>query len=166
MYRIKRLNDAVAAVESALLFIIIMAMVSGAFLQVMLRMIFDSGIIWGDIFLRHLVLWVGFIGASLATRDGKHINVDIFARYLKIPLKNYVQAFIDLVSTGVAVFLVNAAWTFVMEEKEYATIAFNNIPAWYFQIIIPIGFALMAIRFFVQALLKISEARKPEGGAA
>ena len=77
-----------------------------------------------------------------------------------------MQAFIDLVSTGVAVFLVNAAWTFVMEEKEYATIAFNNIPAWYFQIIIPIGFALMAIRFFVQALLKISEARKPEGGAA
>jgi len=163
---IKKLNDGVAAVESGVLFTIILIMVLGAFVQVMLRLLFDSGVLWGDIFLRHLVLWVGFIGASLATRDGKHINVDIFARYLKPPLKNYVQAFIDLVAATVTVYLVKAAWTFVMEERAYATTAFNDVPAWYFQIIIPVGFALMGVRFVIEALIKVSEARQAEGGQA
>ncbi|HHM02723.1 MAG TPA: TRAP transporter small permease [Caldithrix abyssi] len=162
---IKKINDAVAGLEGALLLTIILLMVFGAFLQVILRF-FDKGILWGDIFLRHLVLWVGFIGASLATRDGKHINVDVFARYLKKPLKNYVMAFIDLFSATVSWYLLQAAITFVLEEKEYNSIVFNDIPSWYFQIIIPIGFGLILIRFIISALTRIVDARRPEGTAA
>ncbi len=161
---IKKINDAIAAVEGVLLLTIILLMVFGAFLQVALRF-FDQGILWGDIFLRHLVLWVGFIGASLATRDGKHINVDVFARYLKSPLKNYVMAFIDLFSATVSWYLLQAAITFVMEEKEYNSIIFNDVPSWYFQIIIPIGFGLILIRFIISALTRVMEARGAEGRA-
>ena len=75
--------------ENSLLILILSVMVFMAFLQVVLRNLFHSGILWGDIFLRHLVLWVGFIGASLATRSERHINIDILTRLMSpkvIPL--------------------------------------------------------------------------------
>ena len=43
--------------------------------------------------------------------------------------------------------LADAAWEFVMEEKEYETMLYGQISAWPFQIIIPIGFWIMTIRF-------------------
>ena len=53
-----------------------------AFLQIFLRNVFTTGLAWGDLVLRNLVLWIGFIGATLATREGKHINIDILSRSL------------------------------------------------------------------------------------
>ena len=39
-----------------------------------------------------------------------------------------------------------------MDEKAMQTILFENVEAWYFQIIIPIGFFLMMLRFLLDAL--------------
>jgi TRAP-type C4-dicarboxylate transport system permease small subunit len=127
-------------------------MVCLAFLQVMLRTLFDHGILWGDIFLRHLVLWVGFIGASLATRQEKHITIDLFGRMVTGRWKNMILVLTNLFSAGICLLLADAGWNFVMEERVAGTIVFSEIPAWYFQIIIPIGFLMMAIRFFILGL--------------
>jgi len=97
--------------------------------------------------LRHLVLWVGFIGASLATREEKHINIDVFSRLTRGNVKLYTQALVYFFSMYISWLLADASWNFVLEEKEYKTILFNDIAAWYFQIIIPIGFAMMSLRF-------------------
>jgi TRAP-type C4-dicarboxylate transport system permease small subunit len=58
----------------------------------------------------------------------------------------------DLFAVVVTFFLAQAAWKFVAEERSFNSIVFASIPAWYFEIIIPIGFALMAMRFFFSAL--------------
>jgi len=149
-----KINAWVAQLETGLLVAIVLFMVVFAFLQVALRGLFDYGILWGDIFLRHLVLWIGFIGASLATKERKHITIDLFTRLLKGRSQAFAQMIIDLFSAFIAGLLVQASWAFVMEEKAYETMLFNNVPAWYFQIIIPIGFGLILIRFFIGALKK------------
>jgi TRAP-type C4-dicarboxylate transport system permease small subunit len=125
-----------------------------SFLQVLLRNFFDQGILWGDIFLRNLVLWVGFLGASLATREGKHINIDLFTRFLSGRWRAMAQLVTHLSAALVCIVLADAGWTFVMDEKLYQTKIFAEIPAWYFQTIIPVGFLLMAFRFFLIALDK------------
>lgn len=146
-------------VENSLIILILGVMVILAFLQVLLRNFFDTGILWGDIFLRHLVLWVGFIGASLATREEKHINIDVLTRIISKRYIPYVKMIIDLVSVIICILLAHAGYKFLMDEIKYETILFENIPSWYFELIIPVGFALMAFRF----LLKIIEqAMKPK----
>jgi len=152
MRYMEKIDKTIARIETWLLVVIVLLMVLFSFTQVLLRLLLDEGIMWADIFLRHLVLWVGFIGASLATRDNKHINIDLLNRYLKgksIPL---VAIVINGFAMYISFLLAQAGWRFVMDEKEYATMLFGNMPAWYFQIIIPIGFALMAFRFFVRSL--------------
>lgn len=164
MKMLNKINDGIASLETGLLIVIVLLMVSFAFLQVVLRNIFDHGLLWGDIFLRHLVLWVGFIGASLATKERKHITIDLFTRLLKGRAQALAQMVIDLFSAFVAGLLVQASWAFVMEEKAYETMLFGKIPAWYFQIIIPIGFGLILLRFLIGALQKLTEAVHPKSG--
>lgn len=149
---LEKLNAWIEKTETIVLVAVLTIMVVFAFLQVVLRNIFDEGILWGDIFLRHLVLWVGFLGASLAARETKHINIDLFSRFLSDKGKSISRIVTGLFSVFICLLLTDASWTFVQDEKMMGTEIFNNVPAWYFQIIIPIGFFLMAFRFLVQSI--------------
>jgi len=148
------LNKWIEKTETVLLIVILIVMILLSFLQVLLRNFFDQGLLWGDIFLRNLVLWVGFLGASLATREGKHINIDLFTRFLSGRWRALAQMVTQLAAALICIFLADAGWTFVMDEKLYETKIFAEIPAWYFQLIIPVGFLLMAFRFLLIALDK------------
>ncbi len=152
MQTLKKINNSLARIEEWLLVLIVLFMVVLAFLQVILRNIFAQNLMWGDPLLRHLVLWVGFIGASLATKENKHINIDAMSRFLKGKIKIIVQMFINLIAMTASMVLCNAAIDFIIMEKEYGGPIFSNVPAWYFQIIIPIGFGLMSLRFLIQAV--------------
>lgn len=148
---IEKINSWIEKAETAVLVAVLGSMVLFAFLQVVLRNIFHEGILWGDILLRHLVLWVGFIGASLATREQKHINIDLFSRFMSERGKKVVRILTNLFSVFICYLLADASWTFVQDEKMMGTEIFTDIPAWYFQTILPIGFFLMALRFLILA---------------
>ncbi|MEJ2053914.1 MAG: TRAP transporter small permease [Calditrichaceae bacterium] len=157
MELINKINHWISKLEDWILVAIVLFMVFMAFLQVILRNFFDMGIIWSEILLRHLVLWVGFIGASIATKNNKHINIDVLKRLHKGLTKRIINLIINLFASFVSGYLTYAAIRFVMDEKEFDTIIFNNIPAWPFQLIIPVGFALMSIRFIISGLNSLTE---------
>ncbi len=154
---IQKIDRGLYLFENSLLILILGVMVLMAFLQVVLRNLFHSGILWGDIFLRHLVLWVGFIGASLATRSERHINIDVLTRLLSKKIIPYIRIFVNLVAIAVGSVLVKAAFVFVRYEYEAKTILFTNIPAWYFELIIPVGFALISFRFLLKVLEQVAD---------
>lgn len=149
---LQKIDSGLAQGENFLIFLTLGLMVGLSFLQVLLRNFFESGILWADIFLRHLVLWVGFIGASLATRNEKHINIDILTRMVPVKIVPYIKISVDLVTVVVCIILAKASYTFLTFEIEAETIIFKNIPAWYFQIIMPAGFSLIGIRFVLKIL--------------
>jgi TRAP-type C4-dicarboxylate transport system permease small subunit len=165
MKAIEKLNSWIERAETIVLVSVLAVMVIFAFLQVVLRNIFHEGILWGDILLRHLVLWVGFIGASLATREQKHINIDLFGRFLSDKGKKIVRLITNLFSVFICYILANASWTFVQDEKMMGTEIFSDIPAWYFQTIIPIGFFLMSIRFLILSLDNIADVIRARKGS-
>lgn len=150
------LDRSIGKVENILIVVLVSVMTLMAFLQVVMRNVFSEGIIWGDIFLRHLVLWVGFIGASVATRDVKHINVDALSRLLKGAVLRWTHIFIDLISAVICFILASAGYKFVQYEIEAGSTLFKDIPSWYFQMIIPIGFALIAFRFLLKILEELT----------
>ena len=150
-----RLNNAVARLEEWILITVVMSMVLFSFLQVVLRNVLSEGLMGGDIVLRHLVLWVGFIGASLATRSERHINIDVFSRFLKGRAKLVGKIIVNLFSALIAYLLTSASVSFVLMEREFKTVLFGSVESWYFQVIIPIGFAIITFRFLVLALDKL-----------
>jgi C4-dicarboxylate transporter DctQ subunit len=145
-------DNNLAKVENFLIVFIFTIMVVFSFAQVVMRNLMNTGILWGDILLRHLVLWVGFLGASLATRKEKHIKIDILKRIVKEKYVPYIKIIIDSVAIIVCMILAKAGYVFLLMEKEANTILFENIPAWWLQTIIPVGFSLIAFRFFLKML--------------
>ncbi len=153
MHFLKSLNQWLAKIELSLLLTIVMVMVMLSGLQIFLRKFFNTGILWADIFLRNLVLWVSFIGASLATMENKHININLLTPLLPERWRKIPAILVNLVAFVITLLLTKASIQFVLDEKAFATTIFNDVPAWYFQIIIPIGFALMALRFLFNSIL-------------
>ena len=97
MKYLQKLNNFLAKIESIFLIVCLLTRIMFAFVQVLLRNIFSTAIFGGDTFLRHLVLWVGFLGATLATKQSKHINIDVLSRTLSPRLKkNIGYAFIPI----------------------------------------------------------------------
>lgn len=139
-------------VESAFLVLTLGVMVLFAFFQVILRNFFSSGIIWGDTFLRHLVLWVGFLGASLATRENRHITIDVFSRLLRPVYKRWVQLITNLFSAFISGLLGRAAYVFIRDERAAGTTLFLGIPLWLFMSIILLGFIIITFRFLIKAV--------------
>jgi TRAP-type C4-dicarboxylate transport system permease small subunit len=126
-----------------------------------MRNLFNSGIVGSDSLVKHLVLWVGFLGAGLATRERTHIRIDIASRVLPLRLKSAAQILVDVFSVVIGVGLVYASCTFVSIEYESGgTIPFMQIPVWVMELIIPIGFLVITLRFFAQLVSTVSRLGK------
>jgi len=155
-------NSFLAKIETLFLIIILLTMILLAFLQVILRNFFSTSIFWGDTLLRHLVLWIAFIGASLATKENRHINIDVLSRSLSKSVKRITGSIVNLFASAVCFFLLRASITFLKYEQQSSSTLFKEIPVWIFQIIIAIGFGLMMLRFLIHALESIIGQKSPD----
>lgn len=129
--------------------LILSLMILLSFGQMLLRNFFDMGIIWGDTLLRQWVLWVGFLGASLAVNHDKHISIDIFSSMSSLFWKRIIKAFTHFSAGIISGFLTWAAWSFMQFEKDSESVLFLDIPVWIFQTVLPYSFMVIAIRFII-----------------
>lgn len=146
------LNKLLCRLEGFLLATTLITMLVFSALQVILRNVFDSGIEWGDVFARNLVLWVGFFGATLATQEGQHIRIDALAKALGKKWQPLIEFVVLSFCIVVSYLLFNAAYKFAMDERMAATVLFEGIPTWYFIAIMPLGFAIITFRYTVHLI--------------
>jgi len=154
-------NNVIAKIEFGLVLIIGSTMIILAFLQIILRNFFGTSITWADILLRHLVLWVGFLGASLATRDKRHINIDVFSRMFPSSVTSIANILTNAFAAVICYFLMQASIGFIRMEREMGSTLFANVPVWIAESIIAIGFGLMTIRFAINMVDSIFMCVKP-----
>ena len=154
--RWEKWDEAIGRVEQALVSTLLGVMILVAFLQIILRNAFTTGISWGDPLVRNLVLWVGFVGAAMATREGKHIHIDLLSRFMSGRWSILIPAVHHLASFVICGLLTLAAWKFIRNEVQAGTITSLGIPAWIPELIIPMTFALMALRFGLRLCREIS----------
>ena len=153
---IRRWADVFGKIEKALLVVLLLAMVGLAVLQIFLRILFSTGIIWGDVALRHLVLWLGLVGAVLATRESRHIAIDILPRILKGRITVFLGLFIDFFSAFIGILLARAGLIFVRDEFLSQASPFLGIPGWVLAVIFPLAFSTIAFHFFLNGLVKLT----------
>jgi TRAP-type C4-dicarboxylate transport system permease small subunit len=147
----------ISQIEAALITILLTLMILTAFSQIVLRNFFSSGIDWGDALVRYLVVWVAFIGAAIATREGKHITIDLLSRWLTGGGSIAVQALACFFSAVICGLLTLAAIKFIWFEAQMGGTAFFKLPVWVPELIMPVTFGLMTLRFVMGMFNKIGE---------
>ncbi|HJP17834.1 MAG TPA: TRAP transporter small permease [Nitrospinota bacterium] len=150
-------DSCLARIEEFLLILILSFMVFFSFLQVIFRNIFSEGIPGADIFLRHLVLWIAFIGAALTTRYEKHISIDILSRFFNNKLNAFRKILINVISGSICCYLTRASWVFMIDEKMSGSELFSGIPTWYFLIVLPFAFTIITFRFYLKTVSGVLE---------
>ena len=151
LHRFKRFAE---TTENTLLVLLLTAMILLAATQILLRNLWDTGLVWADPSLRVAVLWITLFGAMAASRDDNHIRIDLLTRFLPPGAKRYTQLTTDLFSTLVCGLLAWHGGRFVYFEWQDGGLLFAGVPAWACELIIPLGFGIMALRFFCNGLLR------------
>jgi TRAP-type C4-dicarboxylate transport system permease small subunit len=129
--------------------------------QVVLRLAFKTGIANAEILERYLVLWVAFLGATLATFKNRHINLDVISKLIRKYHPGIVNMAVSAASFCILCWLSYAGVIFILNEMPDSTKVFF-IPVWIMEIIIPMTFILMAL-IFLQKALEAFVPRKKNG---
>jgi TRAP-type C4-dicarboxylate transport system permease small subunit len=151
----KTLGSFYDRLEEILLVFLVILMVSLGFLQILFRNLISVGIVWIDSLVRHLVLWIALLGASVATRENRHITIDILSGHVSPGHYSWVQGAVQLFSALICLLLIYPAVRFVQNDYVAGkTLAFG-IPLWLAQSIMPAMMLVMGVRFFLQGLKKL-----------
>ena len=144
---VRRLDRGLAVVERAAVVGLLCSLLGLGLLQVIWRNLFSSGWVWADEVLRHLVLWLGLWGASLATRDQRHLRIDALTHWLPARFQPWLMGVTHLLAAATCVALAVAGWRLVQYEMEGGAVLRVGLPVWVAQGMMPLVFGLMALRF-------------------
>ena len=153
----QRWIDRLHRVEDGLLALLLAIMIVLAGTQILLRNLFDSGVVWIDPLLRVLVLWLGLLGATVATRHDRHIRIDLLSRYFKRNTHRLVQALVGQVSAWTCLVIAWFGLDWIRLDYNDGITWFGEVPAWMVESIVPFAFALIGLRYL---LLSLNSARR------
>ena len=152
---VERVQMILYRVEDSILVGLLLLMITMAVLQIFLRNLFHTGIVWSDILVRILVLWVGLAGAMVASRQGNHINIDIMDRFLPERAKVVVNFVVELFTAFICAVVAYYSLQFVQMEFADGDMAFAKVPAWLCEAIIPFAFLVIAIRYVLLSIINL-----------
>ncbi|MBA4395649.1 MAG: TRAP transporter small permease, partial [Desulfobacca sp.] len=83
--------------EMVLVSVLVLMVLLGA-LQVLFRNVLSVSLFWIDPVMRHMVLWIALLGASVATRENRHISIDLLSGRLSPRIRDVIKVAIHLFS--------------------------------------------------------------------
>ncbi|MDC7240059.1 MAG: TRAP transporter small permease subunit, partial [Spirochaetales bacterium] len=117
-------------------------------LEILSRLIFSSGIRGADSYVSHSVLWVAFLAGMIASRDNAHLSLtsgkDLFTGKLEI----FTTAVSRIFSAAICFGLASSAFSFLFIGFDPGRMV-GLFPMRLVLFIIPLGFLVMGIRFFL-----------------
>jgi TRAP-type C4-dicarboxylate transport system permease small subunit len=149
---IEGLDNLLTRIERWLIVILLSGMTTLAFLQVVLRNFFHFGFLWADPLLRYCVVWVGFLGAALASREEKHFGIEFLNRFLRPKTLHAVRSIISVFAVVISIMLLRASIQFLAEGFSADETDVFDIPKRFYFAVIPAGFGLVALHFAVHFL--------------
>jgi TRAP-type C4-dicarboxylate transport system permease small subunit len=138
--------------ENALLVGLFGGLMILAVTQIVLRNGLSMGLPWADGLIRVAVLWLAVLGAIAASRDQKHIAINLSQRLLPAGARRPALILVEAFTAIVCGWLAWYSWVFVRDSRTFGDLLFGDWPAWIFQAILPVGFALMAYRYGLRSL--------------
>jgi len=151
--------------EDYLTAILLAAMTLLTFVQVVLRYVFDSGLIWALEATTYLFGWLVLVGISIGVRTNSHIAVDLVsARHPPA-----AQRILSLIAVALCLIYVAmmsyGSWELTAQLRAFGSLAHDiPLPRWVLLASLPLGFALLGVRL-AQAAVDIARGKRVGLGA-
>jgi C4-dicarboxylate transporter DctQ subunit len=135
-------------IEEWIMSLMLLAMTSLAFMQVVQRYVFNAGFSWTLELTSVCFAIMIFVGISYGVRVGSHIGVDALVRLLPDRVRRGTAIVAVLLCLVYVAFVMVGATTYVGKMMEVG-IEFEDMPIerWQVLIVMPIGYTMVAFRF-------------------
>jgi tripartite ATP-independent transporter DctM subunit len=119
-------------------------------LEVVLRR-FHTGITGSITLVQNFTLIIGMAGAAIAAREGRLLSFSTLSSFLKGWTKTAALIVSSGAAAAISAVLCAASWQFLLTEKQAGGLLVYNIPDWMVELVLPLGFGLIALRLFWHA---------------
>jgi C4-dicarboxylate transporter DctM subunit len=143
--------------DQILTFLVFITLVTLPGIEVISRIFNSTGIVASSVLVQHLTLWVGFLGAVIATRRNKLLSLTtkpLFSTTKIIEWKNLVG---KITSIFIVLLLAYGSWELVQVEMDFPVKIAPFISRWFAQLIMPVGFLFIAFFMIVNSFPKWKE---------
>jgi TRAP-type C4-dicarboxylate transport system permease small subunit len=118
---------------------------------------FPQGYSWSQEVSLLMLMWVGFLGASICAHEGKHIRMEALQRVVPPRIAKWVLATGFLFTAGFTGFLALLGYQYTFDETAGAMVLGGvfeqtGIPDWLAIVAVPMAFALATLRFVAAAI--------------
>ena len=114
--------------------------------EIVARRVLGSGIPGSGPFVQHLTLWVAFLGAAIAASEGRHLALATLSFIRSERVRRAAEIFSSSVAAAVAALLARACMDLVLVERAAGGVIALGVPVWVAQLVLPLSFALIALR--------------------
>jgi len=119
--------------------------------EIITRILGRPGIPASPILVQHMTLWIGFIGAVLATRQNKLLSLTREPLFSPDSVFSNGRWIAKNISFVIIVALFWGSISLVMIEYNYPIQISPGVYRWFIQLIMPIGFLLIAFQIFLKS---------------
>jgi TRAP-type C4-dicarboxylate transport system permease small subunit len=145
------------AAENTVLVLLLAAMIALSVGQIVLRELFDTGLLWADELVKLLVLWIAMLGSVAASRDDKHLRIDVLSHLLSEKMISMTRLVVEIFAAVVCAVVTWHAFRWLQIEYEDQDTVLIDFPAWFAHAVLPIAFILMTYRFSLSSLKRVMQ---------
>ena len=139
------------AAEDLLVGFALGAMVLLPLAEIAIRPLVAGGIPGAIPFVQHLTLWVGFLGAALAAREGKLVALATATFLPEGRVSQAASAFAAAVAASVCAALAWGSLDILAVERDLGSEIALGVPTWTAQAVMPVAFTVIALRLVWRA---------------
>ena len=145
------------AVLRTVCFLLMLAMVTIIFTQVVARYAFSNSLSWSEEAGRYIFVWMTFLGAAMAVRNRQHVSLDLILKSLPNLMQKLLLSVSYLSMMIFTAVLIFGGFKFVARGSHQASSALE-IPMYYIYIVLPLGgiliFAYLVKNFYEDVLAR------------
>ena len=137
--------------ENLVLVFVLAAMVLLPCAEIVLRKLFNTGIPASAPIVQHLVLVLGMLGGAVAARDNRLLALSTLYAHFRGRSKEVALVFSSGFAAAMSFLLCKASMDFVLASRRLGKTLAYGVPLWIVQLVLCIGFALVAWRMIRHA---------------
>ncbi len=128
--------------------------------QVVFRYVLNSSLTWSEELSRYLFVWITFLGAALAVRDGIHIRIDMLVTRLPERVAKVLAALVGLLVFGFLLAMIVWGFQLVRQTSGTPSPALRLPENYVYYAALPVA-CLMAAYYTARRVLAVIRAAKP-----
>jgi C4-dicarboxylate transporter, DctQ subunit len=118
-----------------------------AFINVILRYVFDMSLTWAAELTNYLFIWSALFGAAYGFKQGAHISVTLLIEKFPPIVTKYLLVFANFISIAYLAIMSYFGYELILLLKDFGEDSVDlGIPMWIPHLVLPIAFALAAYR--------------------